>query len=444
MVTSEPPVRDQEKREALEAALGSDTFSRCAQLRAFLRYVCEREMEGRSAELTEYHIAVDVLGRRKDVSLSDDSSVRNRAYELRQRLEKFYSAEDPGAGVRIVIPRGGYVPQYTRPAIARAVAAASVPIAQPVAAAPIPMVPPASAGRPSWLRIAAVAVALAAGGGACYWAGAYFGRPLPPAVVRSAWGPLAETGDDLLIAIATNMHMLVRPHIAPHAQRLPAPESVYPLYGSNRPLQAGSVLYMQPAQLSVPIGELAAAVTLSNMRAAFGGAAQILPESEAPVTAMRGRNAALIGSGTNSQAATLLLRNLPLTIDYTPDDRFAVLDQRKPTGQNVVFVSQPTGDPGLSTSYGLISVITTAGPSGKPKRTLVISGASSAGVQAAVEFFSSASHLQQLKNRFAAAGLNGFPAVYQVIVRCRTLDVRLISYEYAGHEIVQRSIDPGR
>jgi hypothetical protein len=433
MVTSEPPLRDQEKREALEAALGSDTFSRCAQLRAFLRYVCEREMEGRSAELTEYHIAVDVLGRRKDVSLSDDSSVRNRAYELRQRLEKFYSAEDPGACVRIVIPRGGYVPQYTRPAIAQA-----------LTAAPVPMAPPTSAGRPSWLRIAAVAAALAAGGGACYWAGAYFGRPLPPAVVRSAWGPLAETGDDLLISIATNMHMLVRPHIAPYAQRLPAPENIYPLYGSNRPLEAGSPLYMQPAQLSVPIGELAAAVTLSNMRAAFGGAAQILPESEAPVTALRGRNAALIGSGTNSQAATLLLRNLPFTINYTPDDRFAVLDQRKPAGQNAVFVSLPTGDPGLSTSYGLISVITTAGSSGKPKRTLVISGASSAGVQAAVEFFSSASHLQQLKNRFAAAGLNGFPAVYQVIVRCRTLDVRLISYEYAGHEIVQRSIDPGR
>jgi hypothetical protein len=433
MVTSEPPLRDEEKREALEAALGSGTFSRCAQLRAFLRYVCEREMEGRSAELTEYHIAVDVLGRRKDVSLSDDSSVRNRAYELRQRLEKFYSAEDPGAGVRIVIPRGGYVPQYTRQAIAQA-----------VTAAPVPMAPPVSAGRPSWLRIAAVAAALAAGGGACYLAGAYFGRPLPPAVVRNAWGPLAETGGDLLISIATNMHMLVRPHIAPYAQRLPAPESVYPLYGSSRPLEAGSLLYMQPAQLSVPIGELAAAVTLSNMRAAFGGAAQILPESEAPVTALRGRNAALIGSGTNSQAATLLLRNLPFTIDYTPDDRFAVLDQRKPAGQNVVFVSEPTGNPGLSTSYGLLSVITTAGSSGKPKRTLVISGATSAGVQAAVEFFSSASHLQQLKNRFAAAGLNGFPAVYQVIVRCRTLDVRLISYEYAGHEIVQRSIDPGR
>ena len=37
MVTSEPPVSENEKREALEAVLNSTTFARSAQLRAFLR-----------------------------------------------------------------------------------------------------------------------------------------------------------------------------------------------------------------------------------------------------------------------------------------------------------------------------------------------------------------------------------------------------------------------
>src|SRR5579883_2380829 len=114
MVISEPPVTENEKREALETALKSQTLARSVQLKALLRYICEREMAGHSDELTEYQIAVDVLGRRKDFSLTDDSSVRNRAYELRQRLEKYYSAENPGAAVRIQVPRGGYVPFYTR------------------------------------------------------------------------------------------------------------------------------------------------------------------------------------------------------------------------------------------------------------------------------------------------------------------------------------------
>jgi hypothetical protein len=114
MVSSEPPVSDIEKRDALDAVLNSATFARSAQLRAFLRHICEMELAGRTGELTEYEIAVEVLGRRKDVDLSDDSSVRNRAYELRQRLEKYYSSEQPAAPVRIEIPRGGYVPAFLR------------------------------------------------------------------------------------------------------------------------------------------------------------------------------------------------------------------------------------------------------------------------------------------------------------------------------------------
>ena len=114
MVISEPPVSDSEKRETLESVLASATFARSAQLRALLRYICECELAGRLDDLNEYQIAVEVLGRRKDFSLSDDSSVRNRAYELRQRLEKFYTQEQPRAAIRIAIPRGGYVPYYAR------------------------------------------------------------------------------------------------------------------------------------------------------------------------------------------------------------------------------------------------------------------------------------------------------------------------------------------
>ena len=60
----------------------------------------------------------------------------------------------------------------------------------------------------------------------------------------------------------------------------------------------------------------------------------------------------LIGSGTNSQAASHLLRNLPYTVDYGRNDRFAVLDQRRPAGPNEAFVSEGTVDP-----YGLITVL---------------------------------------------------------------------------------------
>ena len=91
------------------------------------------------------------------------------------------------------------------------------------------------------------------------------------------------------------------------------------------------------------------------------------------------------------------------------------------------------GQPAPSILYGLLSVITTANGSGKPKRTVVVSGSGSAGVQAAAEFFCSPVRLRELKSRFSAAGLAGFPPTYQVVVAAKTSGLRLISYEYVTH-----------
>jgi hypothetical protein len=155
------------------------------------------------------------------------------------------------------------------------------------------------------------------------------------------------------------------------------------------------------------------------------------------VAALRGRNSVLIGSGTNSEAAAVLLRNLPLTIDFTGKDQFAVFDQRKPPGQNELFVSQPSGNPVASDLYGLLTVITAPDSGGRPRRTVVFSGSGSAGVQAAVEFFCSPARMREMKERFLAAGLSGFPPTYQVVVRAKTAGLRLISYDYVTHEVVR-------
>jgi hypothetical protein len=183
----------------------------------------------------------------------------------------------------------------------------------------------------------------------------------------------------------------------------------------------------------VPLAELAAVAALTNTRQSFGGGYQLLPEAEAPVTALRGRNSILIGAGTNSQAASLLLRNLPYTIDYSKDELFAVIDQRKPAGQREMLVSDATDGP-----YGLITVLTDNDSAGKPKRTVVFSGGGSAGVQAAAEFFCSPTRMSAMRERFRGAGVKGFPSSYQIVLRARTSGVRLISYEYVTHEIVRK------
>jgi hypothetical protein len=53
------PISVEDKRQTLERVLESRTFARSDQLRAFLRYVCEAEFEGRARQLNEYVLGGD-------------------------------------------------------------------------------------------------------------------------------------------------------------------------------------------------------------------------------------------------------------------------------------------------------------------------------------------------------------------------------------------------
>ncbi len=105
-------VGDIEKRAAMEQVLQSTAFLRASQVRNFLRYICEMELAGRASALHEYLIAVEAMGLPSTYSTDDDSSVRRRAYALRQKLDFVYATELAAAPIRIEVPKGSYVPVF--------------------------------------------------------------------------------------------------------------------------------------------------------------------------------------------------------------------------------------------------------------------------------------------------------------------------------------------
>jgi hypothetical protein len=105
-------VHESAKREALEQVLGTVPFQRGRQVRRFLRYICEMELSGRGSALHEYLVGVEALGRPLAYSPQDDSTVRRRAYALRQKLALVYATELADAAVRIEVPKGTYVPRF--------------------------------------------------------------------------------------------------------------------------------------------------------------------------------------------------------------------------------------------------------------------------------------------------------------------------------------------
>jgi hypothetical protein len=103
-----------EIRVALKLILMNTVFSHSPKLTAFLSYVVETTLEGHSDRLKAYTIALDGLGRGADFNSETDAIVRVHAIRTRRALQRYYAsagAEDP---VIIDLPRGRYVPAFSR------------------------------------------------------------------------------------------------------------------------------------------------------------------------------------------------------------------------------------------------------------------------------------------------------------------------------------------
>lgn len=100
-------------RRALNAILASEAFARSERLRSFLAYVVDSELSGKAAQLKGYSIAIDVFGRSHGFDAGNDPLVRVQAGKLRKLLDHYYETEGAEQRLRIRVPLGSYVPEYS-------------------------------------------------------------------------------------------------------------------------------------------------------------------------------------------------------------------------------------------------------------------------------------------------------------------------------------------
>src|SRR5436190_22661487 len=97
---------------ALERVSSSETFAKAVRHRSLLRYLVEKTVAGRSSELKEFTIALEVFGK-TSYDPQVDSQVRVEVGKLRERLDRYYAAEGTADITRIEIPKGRYEPVIT-------------------------------------------------------------------------------------------------------------------------------------------------------------------------------------------------------------------------------------------------------------------------------------------------------------------------------------------
>lgn len=100
-------------RRALATIVASETFARSERLRSFLSYIVENEISGKATQLKGYCIGIDVFGRSHGFDAGADPLVRVQAGKLRKLLEQYYEKEGASDIVRIRVPLGSYVPEYS-------------------------------------------------------------------------------------------------------------------------------------------------------------------------------------------------------------------------------------------------------------------------------------------------------------------------------------------
>lgn len=426
--STERTFSSEEKHQALNLVLHSQTFARADQLKRFLQYICEMEDAGRGDEITEYAIGTDALGRPRSYSPAADSAVRGRAHDLRQKLAQFYDVENPVAKIRIGLRKGSYTPFFYE-------------VEQTQATPSLRREPPLYSAFPRKPLLRTIALNVSLIVAAVLITRAFYLQPrrLNP-IFEEFWGPLVHNGSDVLLCLATPPSLLMKPYSKP-----PDPAVFRPLLPDNSSWYSrlkipdtGDQLYMYPGGDAPLFGDAEAAVFAAQIISGAGASVDLLPEGSLEAAAFRNHNLVLIGSPNYSAYAARVMKNTPFTIcEDNALGEEVIREHSGHTDSAKVFVPKRDESRSLTVVYGLITVFPNQTLSDRNSRTIIISGVTGAGSGAAMHFFASAKGLATLLERFHKDGLKQIPSSYQVVIRASRDKAVALGWELADYRVIR-------
>lgn len=186
-------------REQLERLLSSPYFSHSRRFPSFLRYVIEQTVTGQEDALKERTLGIEIFGRRADYDTASDPIVRVTAAEIRKRIAQYYQEPGHEGELRISLPAGSYIPQFSAAAPEKEEASVET---TPLAAPGLPEGLRDPKQRPPhhhfWRGFAASFVVLTVLAGGAF--GAWQSQHHSP--FEFFWGPILNSSDPVLFCTA--------------------------------------------------------------------------------------------------------------------------------------------------------------------------------------------------------------------------------------------------
>ena len=106
------PLNDDPRWMLVERILASSQFRGSLRLREILIYIAECALKSTPESATEQQIGVHVFQRTPGYNSSEDSIVRTHARLLRQKLAEFFATEGAGEPMIVEVPKGHYLPIF--------------------------------------------------------------------------------------------------------------------------------------------------------------------------------------------------------------------------------------------------------------------------------------------------------------------------------------------
>lgn len=192
-------------RDELDRLLASPFFNHSRRFPNFLRFVVEHTLAGDIDKIKERTLGIEIFGRDADYDTATDPIVRVTAAEIRKRVAQYYQDPAHNHELRISLPSGSYVPQFTWPSTE----AQRIPALRKQELVAQIVDEPAAGGRTprtpgiAFRWIAAVTLVMVAAAALLMWQRS---RPTP---FDTFWQPILAPAQPVLVCVADQLEYSV-------------------------------------------------------------------------------------------------------------------------------------------------------------------------------------------------------------------------------------------
>ena len=398
--------------------VASRSFAKSALLSRFLLYVCEREITGKTDEISEHQIGVHVFGRRPGYHPGEDNIVRNYARQLRQRLDQYFLDEGRAEELRLGIPRGKYVPVYClnrfqeRPLLVVAERQTDnggvLETVAPAAPAAVPVQPAPRRWLVFGCGVLLLLACLAITWGFAHPASSYSEEPSHP-----LWARLFDKSHQTLIVPSDDGIVMIQ-NLTGHL--VPLSEYINRDYLSLRSPYKVDEQNMRDldAQRYTNVTDLNAVMRFSHLREADAGQLTVRYARELHMEDLKDANVILLGSSFSNPWAELFEKNLNFVFNYQPHPNASLIVNRHPqVGELPVYKNDATGP--SHRTYAVIALVPNLNATGS---VLLAEGLTMAGTQAAVDTLFNPAMMRPLLEKFSNS--DGSLNPFEILIETRS------------------------